>query len=390
MWFSRKIEDFLTNIVKSFPAVILTGGRQVGKTSLFAKLFPTHNFVTLDLPSHAELAEKQPDEFLRRYPPPVVIDEVQYAPGLFRYLKVWIDKNRTSYGQFLLTGSQKFTLMNNVSESLAGRCAVVELETLSLAEIRTQTSITDLQMILKGGFPELHQRPELDPRLYYQSYLATYLERDVRTLLSVVHLRDFERFLRACALRNAQLLNKADLARDIGISPPTANQWLTVLNASNQIQFLEPWFRNGTKSLVKSPKLYFSDTGLLCFLLGINTEEELRRSPLLGAIWESFVFAELRKQMLAKHGRWDLWFWRDLRGLEADFLVHRGGHFELIEVKFSETPETRDAAPLNKVADALGVERVLKKSVICRAPHSYPVGNGVMALPIGEYDITSP
>lgn len=385
MWFSRKIGPFLEGITSSFPAVILTGGRQVGKTSLFTKLFPAHTFVTLDLPSHAELAEKQPEEFLRRYPPPVVIDEVQYAPGLFRYLKVWIDKNRTTYGQFLLTGSQKFTLMNNVSESLAGRCAVVELETLSLDEVQSQIPITSLQMILRGGFPELHQRPELDHRIFYQSYLATYLERDVRTLLSVVHLRDFERFLRACALRNAQLLNKADLARDIGISPPTANQWLSVLNASNQIQFLEPWFRNGTKSLVKSPKLYFSDTGLLCFLLGITTEDELLRSPLLGSIWESFVFSEIRKKMIAERGRWDLWFWRDLRGLEADFLIHHGGNFELIEAKLSEMPGPRDVNALNKVAETLGHKNVQKKTVICQTSHSYPIDNNIMAMNLEEF-----
>jgi len=235
---------------------VFTGARQSGKASTFRRLFPNHEFVSLDLPTEAEQSEKEPNGFLHRHPPPVIIDEVQYAPGVFRYLKSAVDASRTRYGQFLLTSSQKFTLMNSISESLAGRADIVELETLSWAEIRAALPQTVLEsVIVRGGFPELYANPDIDMVAFYNSDLATYLERDVRSLANVGSLRDFERFLRACALRSTNLLNKADLARDVGIAPSTANHWLSTLEASGQIMLLEPWFSNRTKSIVKSPKL---------------------------------------------------------------------------------------------------------------------------------------
>ncbi len=270
MWIPRNIEPRLLRSARTRPVVVLTGARQTGKTSTFRRLFPNHEFVSLDLPTEAEQAEKEPQSFLRRHPPPVIIDEVQYAPGLFRYLKGAVDASRARNGQFLLTGSQKFTLMKSVSESLAGRADIAELETLSWKEIRAALPQTVLESaIVRGGFPELHANPDIDVMAFYNSYLATYLERDVRSLANVGSLRDFERFLRACALRSANLLNKADLARDVGIAPSTANNWLSTLEASGQIMLLEPWFSNRTKSIVKSPKLYLADTGLLCALLNI-------------------------------------------------------------------------------------------------------------------------
>jgi uncharacterized protein len=301
--------------------VVLTGARQTGKTSTLLRLFPNHGFVSLDLPSEAEQAEKEPDNFLRRHPSPTIIDEVQYAPGLFRHLKVAVDARRTRNGQFLLTGSQKFTLMKSVLESLAGRADIVELEALSLAEISAALPDTALETaIVRGGFPELHANPDIDHVAFYNSYLATYLERDVRSLANVGNLRDFERFLRACALRSANLLNKADLARDVGIAPSTANHWLSTLEASGQLVLLAPWFSNRTKSIVKSPKLYLADTGLLCALLNIRSEEALRESPAVGAIWETFVFAQLRgRERRAARAR-GLFFWRD-RTREVDFVV---------------------------------------------------------------------
>lgn len=218
----------------------------------------------------------------------MIIDEVQYAPGLFRHLKAVIDGHRALNGQFLLTGSQKFSLMKNITESLAGRAEMINFETLSWAEIRSALPEMTLQTaIVRGGFPELYANLEIDATAFYNSYLATYLERDVRSLSNVGSLRDFERFLRACALRLGNLLNKADLARDVGIAPSTTNQWLSILAASGQILLLESWFSNKTKGLVKSPKHYFADTGLLCALLNLRSEEALRRSPAVGAVWET-------------------------------------------------------------------------------------------------------
>ncbi|MCL5670649.1 MAG: ATP-binding protein [Acidobacteria bacterium] len=363
---------------------MLTGARQTGKTSTFLRMFPNHAFVSLDLPAEAEQAEKEPSTFLRRHPPPVIIDEVQYAPGLFRHLKVAVDASRARNGQFLLTGSQKFTLMKNVSESLAGRADIVELETLSLAEIRAALPQTGLEAaIVRGGFPELYANLDIDPVAFYNSYLATYLERDVRSLTNVGSLRDFERFLRACALRSANLLNKADLARDVGISPSTANHWLSMLEASGQVVLLEPWFSNRTKSIVKSPKLYLADTGLLCALLNIRSEEALRLSPAAGAVWETFVFTQLRDRERRAGRTGSLFFWRD-RTREVDFLVDAGGRLELYEAKWTELPDMGDTVNLDFVRNVVGKSRVVGAAVVVRTPNGFPLPNGFRALPVAE------
>lgn len=380
MWIPRDSEPRLLRSARTRPAVVLTGARQTGKTSLLRRLFPQYGFVSLDLPSEAEQSEKEPDAFLRRHPPPVIIDEVQYAPTLFRHLKVAVDADRGRNGRFLLTGSQKFTLMEGVSESLAGRADIAELETLSLAEIRGARPETTLEeAVIRGGFPELHANPEIDLVAFYNSYLATYLERDVRSLANVGNLRDFERFIRACALRSANLLNKADLARDVGIAPSTANQWLSALEASGQVVLLEPFFSNRTRSIVKSPKLYLADTGLLCALLNIRTPDALLQSPAAGAVWETFVFAQLRHRERRAGRRGSLFFWRD-RTREVDFVAETGGTVELFEAKWTELPSAYDAVNLDFVRNAMGRSRVSGGGILCRAPNPYPITEGFHAL----------
>jgi hypothetical protein len=384
MWISRAVEPRLQRSAKTRPVVVLTGARQTGKTSTFLRLFPNYSFVSLDLPTEAEQAEKEPRAFLQRHPPPVIIDEVQYAPGLFRHLKAEVDAHRTRNGQFLLTGSQKFALMKSVSESLAGRADIVELETLSLAEILAALPETRIEAaVVRGGFPELYANPEIDLIAFYNSYLVTYLERDVRSLTNIGSLRDFERFVRACALRSANLLNKADLARDVGISPSTANHWLSMLEASGQIVLLEPWFSNRTRSIVKSPKLYFADTGLLCALLNIRSEEALRQSPAVGAIWETFVFAQLRDRERRAGRAGGLFFWRD-RTREVDFVVDAGGRLELFEAKWTELPDAGDTVNLEFMRNVVGKSKVTGGAVVSRTRNSFPFSNGFRALPVTE------
>lgn len=382
MWIRRAIEPLLLQRAATRPVLVFTGARQTGKTSLARRLFPQHDFVTLDLPSEAEQAESDPAAFLSRHPPPVIIDEVQYAPGLFRHLKTVVDQHRARAGDFLLTGSQPLGLMRTVSDSLAGRAEILELEPLSFAEAKAaRPELSVEEFLLRSGFPELHAHPEIDARGFLQSYVATYLERDLRQMLQVASLGDFERFLRASALRSAQLLNRADLSRDIGISGSTAAAWIASLQATHQIALLEPWYGNAGVSLAKRPKLYLRDAGMAAFLCGVHTLAELRASPLAGALWETLVCAEIRRAQSNRHGRWHFNFWRD-RSREADFLLHRGGRFQLADAKWTELPRARDAAGLGKVAAALPDGAVSGMSLICRTPNPFPLGSDAAAVPL--------
>ena len=361
MWIDRLASKQLRQLASAFPAVLVTGARQTGKTSLVRRQFPEYSYVSLDLPLLADQAETSPESFLAAHPPPVIIDEVQYAPSLFRHLKVAIDQRRERRGQFVLTGSQQFALMREVGDSLAGRCGLLNLPGLCVEEIRSsgwQPSAKDTANLLRrGGFPELWANPEIAARDFFQAYVSTYLERDLRQLIRVGSLRDFERFVRACAARAGNLLNRSDLARDVGISHSTANEWLSALQAGNQVILLEPWFSNLGKRLVKSPKLYFADTGLLCFLLGMD-DLAIEASPLTGRVWENFVFSELRSHLALEHPAWSLWFYRDQQNREADFLIQGPfDHIRLADAKWSETASPSAFAPLEKIARTLSASR---------------------------------
>ncbi len=340
----------LIELARFFPAVIVSGARQSGKTFLVQKTFPRHHYISLDLPSVAEQAERSSPAFMREHPRPVVIDEVQYAPGLFRQLKAEIDRDRHAMGQFILTGSQQFVLMKGVSESLAGRCGIVELENLSRGEIGAVQPLADtgealVSLMTRGLFPELWRVPDLPRRDFYSSYLATYLERDVRQVLNVTSLRDFERFIRVLAARSANMLNKSDVARDVGVSVKAVGDWLSVLQASGQIVLLEPWFESFGKRIVKTPKIYFRDTGLLCFLLNVD-DTTLAASPHAGAVWETFVFSEMRKLAQQGQRQVNFWYYRDQREREIDFVVETGGRLSLLECKWREQLTINDARHL--------------------------------------------
>jgi uncharacterized protein len=383
MWYERDLGPKLASLARVFPALIVTGARQTGKTSLLARLFPERRFVSLDLPSLAEEAEHRPAEFLARFPPPVTIDEVQYAPGLFRHLKSAIDADRAAHGQFLLSGSQKFHLMRSVSESLAGRCGLVELRSLSAKEYAHESAFTPrdrLAFLLRGGFPELCANPALPAAEFFRAYTAAYLERDVRNLLRVGSLRDFERFVRMAAGRSAGLLNMAELARDVGIAPSTAGQWISVLEASGVVVLLEPYFENFGKRIVKTPKLFFADTGLLCFLLGLDSVEALLASPLVGHVWETFVLGQILRQIERAPTAATVWFWRDAHGAEVDFLIDAGGRFTAVECKWTEHPRGRDLAAMEKVLPLLRAARPVTARIACRTPHAFGLAEDVEAV----------
>lgn len=373
MLFNREISSKIESLAQNFPCVVVTGARQVGKTTLLKSLYPNHNYISLDLPSLAEEAENNPESFFEKHPAPLLIDEVQYAPAVFRYLKIAIDQQRHQMGQFILTGSQKFVLMKEVSESLAGRAAIVDMENLSLKDLGPSKSNHWNSILAKGFYPELWRNPKLKAQDFYSSYLATYLERDVRQILNVSSLRDFERFIRSCAARSAQILNYSDLARDIGIKPETARQWIAVLEASNQVTLLEPYFANVGKRIAKSPKIYWNDPGFMSFLMGLD-ETTIDKSPMIGALWETLVFAELRKQKQIASSPSTLWFYRDAQGVEVDFLKIGGAQIHLLEAKWTENPNERWFHNLTKVAEVLKKDRTQNQGeliLVCRSSHSY-------------------
>lgn len=381
MWIERKYETTLLAMADQFPSVVITGARQVGKTALVRRVFRDHGYVSLDLPAVSEQAENSPDAFLKNNPAPLIVDEIQYAPSLLRYLKVVIDANRRP-GQFILTGSQNFPLMQGVSESLAGRCGVLSMQNLSSEELLLHDPDFDENAYLfKGGWPELHARGDLDPHFWYAAYLSTYLERDIRNILNVGSLRDFDRFLRAAAIRTGQLLSYSELARDVGIAPNTAKQWLSVLEASGQVLLLEPYHRNLGKRLVKTPKLYLCDTGLAAFLMGFESWAAAERSPLIGALWETHVVTQVKRHYLSEGKMVPIWFYRTAGGAEVDLLIERGGRFVAVEAKHTETPGPGDLKGFKALQRTYGADCLISGLLACRTHMPYPISKSVTAIP---------
>ena len=366
MWIERELEAFIAAALKTSPVLVLTGARQAGKTSLLRRTLPQYAYVNLDLPSVAEAAEEGGENFLRAHPPPALIDEVQYAPRILRYIKAAVDAQAQA-GLYALTGSHKFQLMQGVSESLAGRAAIIDCHSLSAAEIERFSGqplegAALLQAMFSGGYPKLHATAAA-PELFFASYVATYLERDVRQILQVRSLRDFNRFLTIISLRNGQLLSAQAVAAEVGVSAVTIRQWLGVLESSNIIVLMPPYFRNAGKRLVKTPKLYFLDTGLACFLAGLRSPAELQRSSLLGPMFETFVAGQIVRHF-ANRGRVPrLYFYRDRDGLEVDFVLALGEQLHLMKCTWHADASLKVPA-FEQLRRQLGDDCILSRTVI--------------------------
>ena len=349
----------LRALAGSFPVVAVTGPRQSGKTTLVRAVMKRHRYVTLEAPDERSFAAKDPRGFLARFDGPVIIDEIQRVPDLFSWIQVAVDERR-SPGRFVLTGSHNFLLMAGVSQSLAGRCAILHLLPFSLAELASRKPVNleapptrpprlpraGLEETMFSGFYPAIRSSRLDPRDWHGNYIQTYLERDVRSVLNVGDIEAFGRFLRLCAGRTSQLLNLSSLAGDCGITHTTANRWISVMEASFIIVLLRPYYRNFGKRQVKSPKLHFLDSGLLCSLLGVRNPDDLHVSPHRGAIFESMVLSELYKNFANRGEKPPLYYWRDSKGHEIDILVDFGSRQVPIEAKSARTVPDGFAANL--------------------------------------------
>jgi predicted AAA+ superfamily ATPase len=404
MLLPRTLSGLLEKAVKGFPAVLVTGPRQSGKTTLLRSHFgATHRYVSLEAPHVRERALADPVGFLGDHPPPVILDEIQHAPALLSYLQVAIDEDRRP-GRWLLSGSQSFPLLQGTSESLAGRVAILTLLPLSWSEIEhraraqdpVETVLDELlearpamaasarpdlaQWLLRGGFPQLWSDPGVDWQLWLASYVQTYLERDVRSVLGVRDLGAFQTFLRLAATRTAQILNLVDLARDVGVSPPTIRQWLSVLEASHQVFLLRPHFENLGKRLVKTPKLYWLDTGLVCFLLGLKDEDGVLQGPMAGPLFETAVVAELAKLFYHRGLPPALWYWRSRDGWEVDVLVELRGKLHPVEVKATATPRPAQAENVARWRSLAG-DKAGSGLLVTRAEAASALVPGVRVLP---------
>ena len=398
----RRLGAHVRKAAAEFPAVVVVGPRQSGKTTLLKHLFAEQMpIISLEPPDVRLAAQSDPRGFLNLYPAPVILDEIQYAPGLLPYIKETIDANRNRTGQYILTGSQNLLLMSQVTESLAGRAAVLKLLPLTRREAARvdadnfpwenppapampAMSTADLwQHILRGAYPEPVAHAERDYRLWQASYIQTYLERDVRNLRNLGDLTQFQVFLRALAARSAQILNLSDLARDVGVAVNTAKDWISILEASFQIIILRPYYANIGKRLIKSPKIYFTDTGLLCYLVGLRDAGHAASGPMGGAIFENFVIADIYKTFLNRGEEPALYYWRTTAGSEVDVIVETQAGLAPLEIKLSQTPQLEMAKELQAFRRDFK-EKALPGYVIHPGEVALPLGGGVTALPLSR------
>lgn len=402
-YIKRAIETVLKQAVREFPAVVLTGPRQSGKTTVLKHLFgDRYRYISLEPPDVRAAATADPRGFLSLYPPPVIFDEIQYVPELLPYIKESIDEQRSKYGRYLLTGSQNLQLTEHITESLAGRTAMLRLLPLSNREIMDagelplpwekrnksysglRLSYSDLwRSFLRGGYPELIADRDKSSSLWYMSYIQTYLERDVRSIRQVGDLISFQNFIRTLASRAGQLLNISEISRDLGVAVNTAKSWLSVLEASYQIIILRPYFSNIGKRMVKTPKIYFSDIGTLCYLTGIKDPDHAAGGPMAGYIFENAVLLEILKTITHRGLDPQLYFWRTSYGAEVDLLIDTGKQIIPIEVKLSATPRPAMSATIKIFQQAVGT-KVSQGYVIHPGDIRLPLAPGVTALPFAK------
>lgn len=332
----RQLTSTISKQIEKYPIIALTGPRQSGKTTLLKNMFPTYQYISLENTDQRSFAVENPDGFLKKYDSKVIFDEVQQAPSLFSYLQTKVDESG-EMGQFILSGSQNFQLLEQITQSLAGRVAIFKLLPFDFHELKNANILPEnwKSLLIKGFYPAIYDR-NLNPSPYYSNYLQTYINRDVTALVNIHDHKRFNNFIRLCAGRAGQLLNISNIANECGISQPTAKSWLSILESSYIIFLLLPYFENFNKRVVKTPKLYFYDTGLLSFLLGLRHEDDLDENQ-TGHLFENLILSEIQKRNYHQNQLKDYYFWRDSNGNEVDLLSKYRGIYELYEVKSTQT-----------------------------------------------------
>jgi predicted AAA+ superfamily ATPase len=398
----RTLGPVLEKAAKGFRVLLLTGQRQVGKTTLLKNITKDRNYVSLDDLEMRKLAQNDPELFLQQNPPPVIIDEVQYAPELFPYIKIYVDGHRNAKGAFWLTGSQKYKLMQGIQESLAGRIAIFDLLGLSYREkIKKPFSgkpflpsmdkskdgkkltVNDVyKRIWEGGLPEPFVDKRIERERYYSSYIQSYIERDVRDFYNVEKPLQFSNFISVTAAQTGQLLNYSSLARDVGIDVKTAQTWIGILERSGLVYLLHPYSPNLTNRIIKTPKMYFPDTGLCAYLTKWLTPETLMQGAMSGAILETYTIGEILKSYLHNGVEPALWFYRDTNQHEVDVLIEQNGTIYPIEIKKMARPGLNDYdgfKELKKLQKPVGIGAAL-----CLKPERLPLSREVVSIPIWE------
>ncbi len=403
MYIKRHIENVIKKSFNTYPAVLITGPRQVGKSTVLKNLYPDFEYETLDDVYMIRAISSDPTGYLRLKGTPFIIDEVQKVPDLFGSLKYVIDKDKRN-GMYLLTGSQKFELMKNVSESLSGRVSVIDLLGLSYREIKgdkfdkpflptidylssrkpiSKHDINDIwEIIHKGSMPALYENNERDRERYYSDFVNTYIERDVHSLVQIGDTLTFMQFMVALAGRTGEILNMDSLAKDIGVSAPTIKRWLSVLQASNVIYLLQPFSLNTTKRVVKTPKVYFTDTGLVCYLCRWITTETLINGAQAGNIFETYVVSEIIKSYYNAGKEPNLYFFRNGDGQEVDLIFYENGKIYPVEIKKTASPNIKDIKSFKVLANYFPTIEVGEGGVVCTAESVLPLGQGSKIIPV--------
>ena len=367
----RTIQEEILQVSKSMPVITITGPRQSGKTTLARTIFPHHTYINLEIANNRYLATEDPKSFFDLYPSNLILDEVQRAPALLSYIQAIVDERKQN-GQFILTGSENLLLSDKINQSLAGRTYICTLLPLSLEELQSSSINyhTYMPYLYKGFYPRLYDEKNLTPSRLLPSYIQTYVERDVRELVNIKNLKQFQNFLSLCAGHSGQIINYTSLSKAIGVSDYTIREWLSILEATYIAFTLQPYYKNFKKRLIKSPKLYFYDTGLACSLLGIRDERDLALHPLKGGLFENFVIVELLKRKLNRGVRPRFYFWRESNGIEVDCLIEDGNKLLPIEIKSTQTLTSFPASNLKKLTTLMGDHQV-EPYMIYGGEHSF-------------------